>query len=641
MVAGYRITGCLLKVQAQDLCTAGGGGFSINGITGSTPVTGCAPFNVIVAQTVTGANNLQYNFDYKGGAAPNGGAVTSFTYTKPGRYRILQVGSSGATGISACREVIVRSVEPPKVLLEPCPGNIVKLTIVKDSISDQYDQFQINWNDNSPPLILRKGDPLVVTYRYAITGTYAVPVQGMYLNAGSCSGSTIVRNTVRLIQNPVTGVTINDVQVRADGSVALTMTGIQDVESEVLVKKGSGPYAPSAIKTSQGGSQTLTIPSLDPKQVHCFKISTKDACGNLTESNAVCTMVLSGTAESERNNLTWNQTIETQGFVRYQLLRNGTVVKNSTDFREVSYIDTDVQCGVTYRYQVVALSDKARSVSLPIEVTGRSDVKPGVITQAIVSVENNGSVSVVAFEPTQGASSPFKMVFERADGPTSEFREIGVTSNLNRYSDITVNSSERSYCYRVRYENACGTRSDPSEAVCTIFLSRTGNKISWTSDLPFTDDMGGYFVIKLNQGGGSSETGVGLNSSYDTRLDDPNEQQFDYQIRARSRNGNFLSFSNLIVFRRDAALFLPDAFSPNGDGLNDVFEGRGTFFDDIQMIIYNRWGQSIFQTSTAGQGWDGMVGGERAPEGNYSYKIIIKDNTGTEFVKTGILLLLR
>ena len=278
---------------------------------------------------------------------------------------------------------------------------------------------------------------------------------------------------------------------------------------------------------------------------------------------------------------------------------------------------------------------------MPIEVTARSDVKPGGISGAIVSVEQNGSVSLVAFPPTTGSSSPYKMVFERADSPTSEFREIGTTTNLNRYTDITVNSSEQSYCYRVRYENACGTRSDSSEAICTIFLQKNGNTIRWTNDLPFTDDMGSYFVIKLNQGGASSETGVGLNITYDPKFDDPTEQQFDYQIRARSRNGAFLSYSNTIVYRREAALFLPDAFSPNGDGINDVFEARGVFFDDIQMIIYNRWGQSIFQSSTAGQGWDGTIAGERAPEGNYSYKVIIRDTTGTQFVKAGTLLLLR
>lgn len=637
----WLMAGCLLSGQAQDLCTAGGGGFSINGVSGTGPVTGCAPFNVSVANTVTGANNIQYNFDYKGGTLPGGSAASSFNYTKPGRYRILQVGSSGATGISACREVIVLSTAAPNVLIQACPGNVVKLTIVKDSISNQYDQFQIIWNDNSPPLLLNKGDSLVVSHQYAITGTYAIPVRGIYLNGGSCPGGATARPTIRLIQNPVSGIAINDVQVGADGSVALTMTGIQDLESEVLVKMGSGNYSFTNIKTSQGGSQKLTIPSLDPKQVYCFKIRTKDACGNTSESNAVCTMLLNGKAESERNVLTWNQTIETQGFVRYDLLKNGTVIKTTTDFREVSYIDNNVQCGVSYRYQVIAYSDKARSVSLPIEVTAKSDVKPGVVSGALVTVDPNGSVSIVAFLPTQGASSTYKMVFERAESPNGEFREIGTTTNVNRYTDITINSSEKPYCYRVRYENACGTRSDPSEAICTIFLKKAGNTIRWTNDIPFTDDIGSYFVVRINPDGSSTETGVGLNTSYDSRLDDPNEQQFNYQIRTRSKNGIYLSYSNIIVFRREAALFIPDAFSPNGDGINDVFEARGIFFDNYTMIIYSRWGQSIYQTTNAGQGWDGTVGGERAPEGNYSYKIIIKDNTGTEFVKAGTLMLLR
>ena len=632
--------GILAEVKGQDLCQAGGGGFSVNGTTGTGPVYICSVnTSIVVTSTATNANNIGYNFDYKGESNPATTANTTHTYQKPGRYRILQVGSRNATGITACREVIVLTNTPPNVQIQPCPGNIVKLTIVRDSLSRPYDQFEISWNDGSR-LLLNQSDSLTVTHSYAITGTYAIAVRGIYLNAGGCAGSTTIRPTVTLIRNQL-ALAVSEVQARADGSATLTYTGTAGVEAEVLAKTGTGIYIPLGVKNAQGGTQTLTLSSLNPRQVYCIKLRAVDACGNTVESNAMCTMLLNGTAESERNVLTWNQPDETQGFVRYQLLRDGAVVKSTTNVQDASYVDTDVQCGVTYRYQVIATSDRGRSVSAPIEVTARSDRKPGVITDAIVSVENNGSVSVVAFPPAQGSSLTYKMVFERADSPTGEFQEIGTVDNLNRYSDITVNSSERSYCYRVSYENACGTRSDPSEAVCTIFLQRSGNLIRWTNDMPFTDNVGSYFVIKLNQGGASSETGVGLNVSYDPKLDDPTEQQFDYQIRGRSQNGNFLSFSNILVYRREASLFLPDAFTPNGDGLNDVFELKGTFVDNYQMIIYNRWGQSIFQTATAGQGWDGTVGGERAPEGSYGYKVIISDDTGREFVKAGTFLLLR
>lgn len=634
--------GAFTMTQAQNLCLQGGGGFSINSDAGTKPIIGCAPMQVTVANTVAGANNIAYNFDYKGEATPSTTTNRTFTYTKPGTYRILQVGSSGATGITACREVIVRDNTPPKVTYTSCPGGKIKLTFADDSISKQYDQIEIQWNDTSPVAYINKGGSLEVEHTFFGSGTRIISYRGLYTtNAGSCSGSASKQLIVQVNGNKLDAVTISKMEARADGSVGLTYNGIEGVESEVLVKTGAGAYAPVNVKSSKGGTQELTLPGLDTKQVHCLKIRTTDACGSFSESNEVCTVVVSGTAGNERNVITWTPYPVATGFRRYQLLRNDVAQQSFSAVGQTSYTDTRVECGVSYRYQVVATTDKAISISAPIEVMAKSDIKPGAISQAIVSVEQDGSVSLVAFPPAQGTTPTYKMIFERADSPTSVFREVGITSNTNRYTDATAATSQQSYCYRILYENACGNRSDPSEVICTVYLKNAGSTIRWTGEAPFTDDVNSYFVIKLNQGGASSETGVGPNTTYDPQFDDPNEQEFNYQIRVRSKNGAFLSYSNVILFRREAALFLPDAFSPNSDGINDTFKPNGSFYDNFQLIVYNRWGQSIFQTTDSTTGWDGTVQGDRAPTGQYVYKIVITDSTGKDFVKKGTVLLLR
>ena len=627
--------------QAQ-LCDKGGGGFSINMDNSTNSVAGCAPLTVNVSNTVAGANNINYDFDYKGGTNPNLTTASKFTYTKPGTYRILQVGSSGATGITACREVIVRENTPPKATYSSCLGGKIKLTFADDSISKQYDQIEIDWNDGSPVVYINRGGSLEIDHAYFGSGTRIVQYRGIYTtNAGSCSGSATILLPVEVNGNKLDAVTISEVEARADGSVSVMYGGIEGVESEVLVKTGAGAYAPINVKSSKGGTQELILPNLDLKQVHCLKIRTTDACGNFSESNEVCTVVMDGKAENERNVITWTPYPITSGFKRYELLRNGIRVKSFNGIGETSYVDNNLQCGLSYRYQVVAITDKAQSDAAPVEVTVKSDFKPDVISQAIVSVEQDGSVSLVAFPPAQGTTPTYKMIFERADGPNSGFKEVGSTPNTNRYTDGTAATSQQSYCYRILYENACGNRSDPSEPICTVYLKNAGSTIRWTGDAPFTDDVDSYFVIKLNRGGASSETRVGSNTTYNPQFDDPNEQEFDYQVRVRSKNGAFLSNSNVIRFRREAALFLPDAFSPNSDGLNDTFKPNGTFYDNFQLVVYNRWGQSIFQTTDATTGWDGTLRGDRAPEGQYVYKIVITDSTGKEFVKQGVVLLLR
>ena len=68
-------------------------------------------------------------------------------------------------------------------------------------------------------------------------------------------------------------------------------------------------------------------------------------------------------------------------------------------------------------------------------------------------------------------------------------------------------------------------------------------------------------------------------------------------------------------------IYVPNVFSPNGDGINDIFKVRGATFELISMKIFNRWGQLIYE-DRVGTGWDGWYSsGIKASTGNYSYLI--------------------
>jgi gliding motility-associated-like protein len=73
--------------------------------------------------------------------------------------------------------------------------------------------------------------------------------------------------------------------------------------------------------------------------------------------------------------------------------------------------------------------------------------------------------------------------------------------------------------------------------------------------------------------------------------------------------------------------YLPNAFTPNGDGLNDSF-GVIQIYDYVSryhMSIYNRWGQMIFETSNINNGWDGIYQGEPCMGGAYIYRIVYEE----------------
>ena len=73
---------------------------------------------------------------------------------------------------------------------------------------------------------------------------------------------------------------------------------------------------------------------------------------------------------------------------------------------------------------------------------------------------------------------------------------------------------------------------------------------------------------------------------------------------------------------------IPNAFSPNGDGINDIF------MPGADVIIFNRFGQELFRSSEKQEGWDGTYKGSPVSPGEYLYVVTIRKN-GNEYVKKG------
>lgn len=88
------------------------------------------------------------------------------------------------------------------------------------------------------------------------------------------------------------------------------------------------------------------------------------------------------------------------------------------------------------------------------------------------------------------------------------------------------------------------------------------------------------------------------------------------------------------------SLYIPTAFTPNGDGLNDVFKASGAVAD-FTMKVYNRWGQAVFQTSSLTRGWDGKFGNVLQSTGVYVFFVQYKNGAGRIIQRKGTVLLIR
>jgi gliding motility-associated-like protein len=87
---------------------------------------------------------------------------------------------------------------------------------------------------------------------------------------------------------------------------------------------------------------------------------------------------------------------------------------------------------------------------------------------------------------------------------------------------------------------------------------------------------------------------------------------------------------------------MPNAFTPNYDGVNDVFKVKyPQFIKTFTFRIYNRWGNVVFTTNDPHKGWNGYVNADPQPEGNYVWTISLVDINGNMRNYKGSVLLLR
>ena len=118
----------------------------------------------------------------------------------------------------------------------------------------------------------------------------------------------------------------------------------------------------------------------------------------------------------------------------------------------------------------------------------------------------------------------------------------------------------------------------------------------------------------------------------------------NYTITVHDAN-NCSSVTNIQIAERICCenVFIPNAFSPNGDGLNDEFSMKGT--NGIELVffrIYNRWGQVVFEAQNLFDSWNGNYKGTECDLGTYYYEVRYRCLSSNQiYFKKGDLILIR
>jgi gliding motility-associated-like protein len=116
-----------------------------------------------------------------------------------------------------------------------------------------------------------------------------------------------------------------------------------------------------------------------------------------------------------------------------------------------------------------------------------------------------------------------------------------------------------------------------------------------------------------------------------------------YMVRVMDNNGCFADDDVVIrIYKTGPEIFVPTAFTPNGDGKNDILKPVTVGISQLHYFrIYNRWGQLLFSTTTLGKGWDGIYNGVAQPSGAYVFTTEGTDFMGKTVVRKGTSVLIR
>ena len=119
-------------------------------------------------------------------------------------------------------------------------------------------------------------------------------------------------------------------------------------------------------------------------------------------------------------------------------------------------------------------------------------------------------------------------------------------------------------------------------------------------------------------------------------------QQYYIQLYVENQNGCSDTVYGIQIVEGEYSLFIPNVFTPNGDGINDSFFPIGDKIENYSFKIFNRWGGLMFSTNDLNEKWDGTYQNKPLSSGSYVWKIdLINSSSGEESNLKGHVLLTR
>lgn len=537
-----------------------------------------------------------------------------------------------------------------------------------------YDIYHSNTQTGPYTLLTAITNPATVTYLH-VGANCNVQDNFYYMVSNyNCPGGTAFSSDTLDCEDPVAPV-IDYVSV-FNGGVELYWTPSPSPETAAyIIYRDDGGFNPIDTVFGRLTSFYFDNAALPDQRSERYTVAAMDACGNtgpfynfphqtilLDSSRFNCEI---------RIDLDWTPYVNwpNDSILEHRLLvgRNGapasldtTLPHNSFDYTFTDFVDGEELCLTVAAVDPTGnFVSRSNAICFTVNIVQPARylyVKNATVTDSSVLVTYlpDPTADYLLFEILRSTNNSAYSVINVENAP-------GIVPPERQYEDVSSQAVNGDRYYAVETTDSCGNNAR-SGFVRTMHLDGIGrpnfsNKLDWN---PFEITHGtvtDYEVFAWDEATNSG-TSLGLvapgTSARALIFEDDisafatDEGRFCYRVQARGDlsfpNGmtdNFVSWSNVECVRQSAIIHVPTAMVP--EGTNNFFKPVISFAnpDKYLMVIFNRWGERLFETRDIDTGWDGTYNNNFVQQGVYAYYIVVTGANGNEVQRKGTFMVIR
>jgi len=333
------------------------------------------------------------------------------------------------------------------------------------------------------------------------------------------------------------------------------------------------------------------------------------------------------------------------------------------DAATLSYTDNGVSIDSTYEYYIQTVHTTGIVSHSAIEsISTLYPEAPQYLTVDHVSVIDQSSIELQFSADVDGPVNNFRIM--RRSNPQAPFAEVDIIWNASQSTQVI---QDQFYTSSMSYEYIVQSVFQPDECQVPLVISESNPgtsilleglledqiaSLNWTPYRSYPAGLSEYIIQRRNGTGEFFEiqsVGPGITTwheSIQSAINGSQPGELQYKIVAvgypEGANDPGMSISNIVSLTVKTELKVPSAFTPGSNDMNFEFKPIIDFAPrKYIMVIYDRGGRKLFETTNPDEGWDGRFhGGNFADEGVYVYYIQFTDYTGLFKSFTGNLTVL-